>query len=150
MVDGAPGHGEGHNSGQAMNIVAALAVKDWMVRTHTPGTLLIWPGVAEELLGGKARFVRAGVFKDVDATIFSHVSSQLATRWGRPNGTGMVSVEYTLEGESAHAAAAPRRGRSALDGALAMANGWEMRREQLPPHERPHYVICHGDRKSVV
>src|SRR3546814_19239656 len=83
MVDGAPGHGEGHNSGQAMNIVAALAVKDWMVRTHTPGTLLIWPGVAEELLGGKARFVRAGVFKDVDATIFSPVRSQLATSWGR-------------------------------------------------------------------
>src|SRR3546814_2731447 len=56
---GAPGHGEGHNSGQAMNIVAALAVKDWMVRTHTPGTLLIWPGVAEELLGGKAQIGRA-------------------------------------------------------------------------------------------
>src|SRR3546814_6695568 len=76
LVDGAPGHGEGHNSGQAMNIVAALAVKDWMVRTNTAGTLVIWPGVAEELLGGKARFVRAGVFKDVDAAIFSHVSSQ--------------------------------------------------------------------------
>src|SRR3546814_10336446 len=91
-----------------------------MVRTHTPGTLLIWPGVAEELLGGKARFVRAGVFKDVDATIFSHVSSQLATSWGRPNGTGMVSVEYTFEGESAHAAVATWRGRSALDGATAM------------------------------
>src|SRR3546814_16791861 len=87
-------------------IVAALAVKDWMVRTHTPGTLLIWPGVAEELLGGKARFVRAGVFKDVDATIFSHVSSQLATSWGRQNGTGMVRVEYTFEGEIAPAAAA--------------------------------------------
>src|SRR3546814_13633101 len=73
MVDGAPGHGEGHKSGQAMNIVAALAVKDWMVRTHTPGTLLIWPGVAEELLGGKARFVRAGVFKDVDEIGRAHV-----------------------------------------------------------------------------
>src|SRR3546814_11258142 len=102
LVDGAPGHGEGHNSGQAMNIVAALAVKDWMVRTNTAGTLVIWPGVAEELLGGKARFVRAGVFKDVDAAIFSHVSSQLATACGQPNGTGMVSVEYMFEGESAH------------------------------------------------
>src|SRR3546814_11398250 len=134
MVDGAPGHGEGHNSGQAMNIVAALAVKDWMVRTHTPGTLLIWPGVAEELLGGKARFVRAGVFKDVDATIFSHVSSQLATSWGRPNGTCMVSVEYTFEGESAHAAAGPWRGRQGPDGAHAVAHGWERGAEHPPPH----------------
>src|SRR3546814_7653976 len=99
----------------------------------------------------KARFVRAGVFKDVDATIFSHVSSQLATSWGRPNGTGMVSVEYTFEGESAHAVAALWRGRSALDGEITMANGWEMRRENLRPHPRSHYVISDGgDQPNVV
>src|SRR3546814_1438520 len=113
-----------------------------MVRTNTAGTLVIWPGVAEELLGGKARFVRAGVFKDVDAAIFSHVSSQLATAWGQPNGTGMVSVEYMFEGESAHAAGAPWRGRSALAGVIAMADGWEMRREHLRPEQR-------SDRKST-
>jgi len=151
MVEGAPGHGEGHNSGQAVNIVAALAVKDWMVRTNAAGTLVIWPGVAEELLGGKARFVRAGVFNNVDAVIFSHVSSQLTTAWGQPNGTGMVSVEYTFVGESAHAAGAPWRGRSALDGVIAMANGWEMRREHLRPEQRSHYVISEGgDQPNVV
>ena len=151
MVDGAPGHGEGHNSGQAMNIVAALAVKDWMIRTNTPGTLLIWPGVAEEQLGGKAYFVREGVFKSVDAAIFSHVSSQLSTSWGQPNGTGMVSVEYMFKGESAHSAGAPWRGKSALDGVIAMANGWEMRREHLRPEQRSHYVISDGgDQPNVV
>lgn len=151
MVEGAPGHGEGHNSGQAANIVAALAVKEWMQRTDTAGTLVIWPGVAEELLGGKARFVRAGVFKDVDAAIFTHVSSQLATGWGQPNGTGMVSVEYRFKGESAHAAGAPWRGKSALDGVIAMANGWEMRREHLRPEQRSHYVISDGgDQPNVV
>lgn len=151
MVEGASGHGEGHNSGQAMNIVAALAVKDWMTRTHTPGTLLIWPGVAEELLGGKAYFVREGVFKAADAAIFSHVSSQLATSWGQPSGTGMVSVEYMFKGESAHSAGAPWRGKSALDGVIAMANGWEMRREHLRPEQRSHYVISDGgDQPNVV
>lgn len=99
MVDGAPGHGEGHNSGQAVNIVAALAVKEWMIRTRTPGTLVLWPGIAEELVGGKARFVRAGVFKDVDAALFTHVSDELSTSWGQPHGTGMVSVEYTFRGK---------------------------------------------------
>src|SRR5580693_6517397 len=59
LIEGAPGHGEGHNSGQAVNIVAALAVKRLMEREHLPGTLMIWPGVAEELLGAKAYFVRA-------------------------------------------------------------------------------------------
>ena len=51
MIDGAPGHGEGHNSGQAVNITAALAVKQIMTRDHLPGTIQIWPGVAEELVG---------------------------------------------------------------------------------------------------
>lgn len=151
MVDGAPGHGEGHNSGQAVNIVAALAVKEWMIRTRTPGTLVLWPGIAEELVGGKARFVRAGVFKDVDAALFTHVSDELSTSWGQPHGTGMVSVEYTFRGEAAHAAAAPWQGRSALDGVIAMAGGWEMRREHLRTSQRSHYVISDGgDQPNVV
>ncbi|WP_326525286.1 amidohydrolase [Sphingomonas sp.] len=151
MVEGGPGHGEGHNSGLGLQIVAALAVKDWMVRTKTPGTLVIWPGVAEEQLGGKAYFVREGVFKDVDAAIFTHVANQLATSWGQPSGTGMVSVEYQFKGESAHSAGAPWRGKSALDGVIAMASGWEMRREHLRPEQRSHYVISDGgDQPNVV
>src|SRR5215470_8714098 len=114
LVPGAPGHGEGHNSGQAVNIVAALAVKDLMEREKLPGTLMIWPGVAEELVGGKAFFVRAGLFKDVDAVLFSHVNDTFANSWGPPLGTGLISVEYTFEGESSHAAARPWRGRNAL------------------------------------
>ena len=66
MIEGAPGHGEGHNSGMPLQILAALAVKRVMEREHLKGTLKVWPGVAEELLGTKAYYVRAGVFKDVD------------------------------------------------------------------------------------
>ena len=151
MVEGGPGHGEGHNSGQAVNIVAALAVKDWMVRTKTAGTLMLWPGVAEELLGGKAYFVRDGVFKDVDAVIFTHVDDQLRTFWGQPSGTGLVSVEYSFTGEAAHSAGAPWRGKSALDGVMAMAAGWEMKREHLRPEQRSHYIISDGgDQPNVV
>src|SRR5262245_13772799 len=104
LVEGAPGHGEGHNSGQSVNIVVALAVKELMEREKLSGTLMIWPGVAEELLGGKAHMVRAGIFKDVDVVLFTHVGDNFSTSWGKANGTGMVSVEYTFEGESAHAA----------------------------------------------
>src|SRR5205823_2061804 len=60
MIEGAPGHGEGHNSGMPMNIVAALAVKKVMERVHLRGTIKLWPGVAEEQLGTKAYYVRAG------------------------------------------------------------------------------------------
>src|SRR5712671_3413314 len=107
IVPGAPGHGEGHNSGQAVNIVAAVAVKELMEREKLPGTLVIWPGVAEELLGAKAHMVRAGLFRDVDAVLFSHVGDTFSTTWGQPQGTGLISVEYTFSGESAHAAARP-------------------------------------------
>jgi len=131
LVEGAPGHGEGHNSGQAVNIVAALAVKNLMEREKLPGTLVIWPGVAEELLGGKAFFVRAGMFKDVDVVLFTHVSDEFSTSWGQPTGTGMISVEYTYEGDSAHAAARPWRGRNALRAVERMNIGWDFRREQL-------------------
>src|SRR5271170_1900861 len=67
IVPGAPGHGEGHNSGVPLQIIAALAVKDIMEKNHMSGTIKIWPGIAEELLGGKAYYVRAGYFKNVDA-----------------------------------------------------------------------------------
>ncbi|MCT2560226.1 amidohydrolase [Tsuneonella sp. YG55] len=151
LVAGAPGHGEGHNSGQAVNIVAALAVRDLMKRNNIAGTLLLWPGVAEELVAGKAFMVRDGVFKDVDAVLFTHVGSNLETAWGQPMGTGLVSVEYTFNGESAHSAGAPWRGRSALDAVELMNAGWNMRREHLRPEQRSHYVISDGgDQPNVV
>jgi aminobenzoyl-glutamate utilization protein B len=151
LVEGAPGHGEGHNSGQAVNIVAALAVKDVMEREKLSGTLVIWPGVAEELLGGKAFFVRAGLFKDVDAVLFTHVSDDLSTAWGQPRGSGLISVEYTFAGESAHAANAPWRGRNALRAVELMNIGWDFRREHLRPEQRSHYVITDGgDQPNVV
>lgn len=151
IVAGAPGHGEGHNSGQALKVVAALAVKDIMEKQDIAGTLLLWPGVAEELVAGKAYMVRDGVFKGVDATIFTHVGSNLQTAWGQPSGTGLVSVKYNFHGESAHSAGAPWRGRSALDAVELMDMGWNMRREHLKPEQRSHYVIVDGgDQPNVV
>jgi aminobenzoyl-glutamate utilization protein B len=151
LVEGAPGHGEGHNSGQAVNIVAALAVKDLMEREKLPGTIVVWPGVAEELLGAKAYFVRAGLFRDVDAVLFTHVGDALETSWGLPQGTGLISVEYTFRGESSHAAARPWLGRNALRAVELMNIGWDFRREQLRPEQRSHYVITNGgDQPNVI
>ena len=83
MIQGAPGHGEGHNSGMPLNITAALAVKKIMEREHLPGTIRLWPGVAEELLGTKAYYVREGAFKDVDVALFAHVGAQHERQLGR-------------------------------------------------------------------
>ena len=151
MIEGAPGHGEGHNSGQAVNITAALAVKKLMEREHLPGTLQIWPGVAEELVGTKAYYVREGLFRDVDIVLFSHVDDNLSTSWGDIAGNGLVSVLFSFQGRSAHAAGAPWRGRSALDAVELMDVGWNYRREHLRLQQRSHYVIPDGgDQPNVV
>jgi aminobenzoyl-glutamate utilization protein B len=151
IVDGAPGHGEGHNSGQAVNVTAALALKRVMEREGIQGTLVLWPGVAEEQLGSKAFFVRDGLMDGIDAVIFTHVSSNLSVSWGRGSGTGLVSVEFTFEGQAAHGAGSPWRGRSALDAVELMNTGWNFRREHLRPLQRSHYVISNGgDQPNVV
>jgi aminobenzoyl-glutamate utilization protein B len=152
IIEGAPGHGEGHNSGQAVNITAILAVKQIMEREHLSGTIKVWPGVAEELVGSKAWFIRDGVFKDVDIAVFSHVDDNLRPEaWGDDSGNGLVSVEYTFKGESAHAAGQPWRGRSALDAVELMDIAWNFRREHLRLQQRSHYVVTNGgDQPNVV
>jgi aminobenzoyl-glutamate utilization protein B len=151
LVPGAPGHGEGHNSGQAVNITAALVVKEIMEREGLPGTIQIWPGVAEELLGTKAYYVREGMFTDVDIVLYSHVGSALGTGWGITPGTGLVSAMFTFEGHSAHAGGAPWRGRSAADAVQLMEVGWNFRREHLRLQQRSHSVVVNGgDQPNVV
>ncbi|MEW6304744.1 MAG: amidohydrolase [Verrucomicrobiota bacterium] len=151
IVEGAPGHGEGHNSGQPLNLTAAIAVKRLMEKAKLSGTIKLWPGVAEEQLAGKAYLVREGFLKDVDVALFSHVGNNLQVSWGTGPNTGLVSVEYTFQGESAHAAGAPWRGRSALDGVELMNIGWNYRREHLRLQQRSHYIINNGgDQPNVV
>ena len=151
MIEGAPGHGEGHNSRQAVNIVAALAVKEIMENKGLPGTIVVWPGIAEELLGTKAWYARDGLFEGVDAVLFTHVSNNLSVSWGRARGTGLVSVEYLFDGVAAHGAGDPWKGRSALDAVELMNIAWNYRREHLHPLQRSHYVISNGgDQPNVV
>jgi aminobenzoyl-glutamate utilization protein B len=151
IVTGAPGHGEGHNSGVPLNILAALAVKEVMTREKIPGTIMLWPGVAEEQLASKAFLVRAGVFKDVDANLFAHVSDEFGISWGDEPALSLISAIFKFQGQSAHAAGAPWRGRSALDAVINMANAWEFHREHMELAQRSHYVITDGgDQPNVV
>lgn len=151
IIEGAPGHGEGHNSGIPLNIIAAISVKEVMEREGIAGTLVVWPGVAEELVGTKAYFTRDGYFDEVDLCIFTHVSSNMTVSYGQARGTGLISVEYTFEGESAHAAGSPWRGRSAADAVELMNIGWQYQREHLDPLHRSHSVIKYGgDQPNVV
>jgi aminobenzoyl-glutamate utilization protein B len=151
LVPGAPGHGEGHNSGMPLNVAAAIVVKNIMQRDKIPGTLVLWPGVAEEQMSGKAWLVRAGVFKDVDVTLFTHVGNTLGVSWGQSGSNALISAIFKFKGSSAHAAGAPWRGKSALDAVMLMAQAWEFHREHMELPQRSHYVIPDGgDQPNVV
>ena len=150
LVEGAPGHGEGHNSGMAVQITAALAVKELMQREGLEGTIQIWPGVAEELVATKAYYVREGMFEDVDIVLYAHVGNNLSTSWGMTPGTGLISAMFTFEGSAAHAGGAPWRGRSAADAVNLMEVGWNFRREHLRTQHRSHSVVYDGGEQPNV
>jgi aminobenzoyl-glutamate utilization protein B len=150
LIPNGPGHGEGHNAGQAVNVTAAIVVKNLMQKYGIPGTIQVYPGVAEELLGSRTYMVNAGLFKDLDLMLSSHISNGFSTDYG-PRGSGLVSTQYSFHGTSAHGAGSPWMGRSALDAVELMNAGWNYRREHLRPEHRSHYVISHGgDQPNVV
>ena len=150
LIDGGPGHGEGHNAGQAVNVTAALVVKQLMEKYKIPGTIRVYPGIAEELLGSRTYMVQAGLFRDLDVMLSSHIGSDFSTMYG-PSGSGLISTVFSFHGESAHAAGSPWKGRSALDAVELMDVGWNFRREHLRPEQRSHYVITQGgDQPNVV
>ncbi len=151
MVEGAPGHGEGHNSGMAVNVTAAFVLKKLMEKHRIAGTLKLVPGVAEELVATKAFFVREGLFRDADIVLGSHVDNEFAVNYGQPvNNSGLVSVQYFFHGRTAHSAGAPWSGRSALDAVELMNAGWNYRREHLRTQHRSHYVITNGGEQPNV
>lgn len=144
LVEGAPGHGEGHNSGMAIAIVAALAAKDIMEREDLPGTLHLWPGIAEEQIASKSYVANSDVLDGVDVVLSMHVSNDFTVQGGEGESLGAASVEFTFHGKSAHAAGTPWLGRSALDAVELMNVGWNFKREHLHPRQRSHYVITYG------
>jgi aminobenzoyl-glutamate utilization protein B len=152
IIEGAPGHGEGHNSGMAVNVTATLALKQMMEKYKLAGTIKLIPGVAEELVGAKAFYLRAGLFKDVDVVLGCHVANRFATSYGQTFAVnGLVSALYLFHGKAAHSAGAPWSGRSALDAVELMNVAWNYRREHLRLQQRSHYVITNGgDQPNVV
>ena len=125
MIQGGPGHGEGHNSGQAVNIVASIVVKQLMQRDKINGTILLWPGVAEEQMAGKAFLVRAGLFKNTDVTLFTRVGNDLGVSGAQWFQRAHLA-EFKVRGKRA-AAGAPWRGKSPRCRDL-LTQGWEFRR----------------------
>ena len=136
------GHACGHHLFGTGSIAAAIAVKEWLAQTKTSGTIRVYGTPAEEGGAGKVYMVRAGLFKDVDAVLHWHASDRNDASPG--SSLANKSAKFRFKGLSAHAAAAPERGRSALDGVEAMNHMVNLMREHVPEDTRIHYVITNG------
>ena len=140
--DVAAGHACGHHMFGAASAWAAVAVKEWLVKTKTKGTVRFYGTPAEEGGSGKVYMVRAGLFDDVNAVLHWHPSSSNASNAESSNSN--KSAKFRFSGISAHAAGSPDKGRSALDGVEAMNMMVNMMREHIPQESRIHYVITKG------
>ena len=150
IVDGAPGHCEGHNVNGAVLIASALAAKAAMEKFGLKGTLKVFGAPAEEQLLSRPYIVRDGWFDDVDLAFHNHIAGNFGVGYGLIQ-AALVSATFTFHGETAHAGMAPWRGRDALDGVVLMDMGLAQYREHMTPTMRMHRVITEGgDQPNVV
>lgn len=141
VADG-PGHGCGHNMLGTASLAAAATLKAWLQHTGRPGTVRYYGCPAEETGEGKGFMARAGAFDDLDAALTWH-PGQVNTVW---SGSSLAddNVKYRFKGRTAHAAANPETGRSALDAVELMNIGVNFLREHMADAARIHYVITNG------
>jgi aminobenzoyl-glutamate utilization protein B len=142
LVEGGAGHGCGHQLLGVGAVAAGIAVKDWLVATGRPGTIRVYGTPAEEGGGGKVYQARDGFYADVDIVLHWHPGDRNTAR--AYTTLANISAKFRFHGVSSHAAAAPERGRSALDAVQAMNHMVDMLREHVPQETRIHYVITNG------
>ncbi|SHM99067.1 amidohydrolase [Roseibium suaedae] len=142
------GHACGHHMFGAGSVAAAIAVSDWLKATGTNGQVRLYGTPAEEGGSGKAYLVRGGLFDDVDITLHWHPSASNSAEQGKS--LANISAKFRFSGISAHAALAPDKGRSALDGIEAMNMMVNLMREHVPQETRIHYVITDGGKAPNV
>lgn len=143
LVEGAPGHMEGHNLMAAAAVGAAHGVKKAMEQFKLPGTIVLSIGPAEEQLMSRPYLVRDGYFKDVDAAIITHVGDGLSTGYGLGN-YALIGAKFTFRGRTAHGGVNPWDGKDAVDAVVLMDIGMDKLREHLRPTYRAHRTITHG------
>jgi aminobenzoyl-glutamate utilization protein B len=148
LAAGSAGHGCGHNLFGTASVASAIAVKEWMIANKIAGTLRFYGTPAEEGGGGKVYFVREGLMSDVDAAVTWHPGDRNDV--SSVSTTANISGKFRFHGISAHAAAAPDQGRSALDAVEIMDVMTNFMREHVPQETRIHYVITNGGKAPNV
>jgi len=141
-VEGAAGHGCGHNLFGTASLAAAVAIKELIADGELKGTIRFYGTPAEEAIGGKVYMVRAGLFDDVDVALAWHPADEISADTDSSKALADFVVEF--RGKTAHASADPWNGRSALDGIEIFTHAINLMREHVKPTARIHYVVVEG------
>lgn len=149
IVDGAPGHCEGHNVNAAVLVSGAIALKRTMEKFGIKGTLKVFGAPAEEQVLSRPYYVRDGHFDDVDIALHPHIGAEFRAGYGLQQ-SALVSAIFNFVGESAHAGTAPWKGRDALDAVVLMDMGMAQYREHMMPTMRAQRTITNGGRQPNV
>jgi aminobenzoyl-glutamate utilization protein B len=142
LLEGKAGHACGHNLFGTASTASAITIKDWLSKNKKTGTIKLFGTPAEEGGGAKVYMVRNGLFSDVDAVLHWHPSN--SNDASPESCMAYTQAMFRFYGRSAHAAAAPEKGRSALDAVEAMNHMANLMREHIPSDTRIHYVITKG------
>ena len=142
VIEGGAGHACGHHLFGTASTAAGITVMEWMKDNNIKGTLRVYGTPAEEGGGGKVYMAKAGLMDDVDAMLHWHPGSD--NEAGATSSLANISTKFRFYGVASHAAAAPERGKSALDGVEAMNFMVNLMREHVPMETRMHYVITRG------
>ena len=143
LVQGAPGHGCGHNVMGSASIAAAIAARHAMEKFGISGTIKVFGSPSEETVISRPYMIRAGLFDGVDVVIDNHLSHKFGTSYG-VQGNAIYSARFTFTGRTAHSAGAPWSGRSAMDAVEIMNVATNYLREHLHYTHRLHYVVTQG------
>lgn len=142
------GHGCGHHLFGTASVATGIAIKKLIEAGKLTGTIKVYGTPAEEGGAGKVYMVKAGLFNGVDVVLHWHPGDKNVVLAERS--LAVINAKFRFHGISAHAAAAPEKGRSAVDGVEAMNNMVNMMREHVPSNMRIHYVITNGGKAPNV
>src|ERR1051325_5249847 len=140
-------HGDQHSAQGPVGMAAAVAIAEFLTRTHTPGTVTVYGCPGEEMMPPEAKTVmmEAGVFKGADIIVRSH-SFVTTSRSAAGFGTCCMNIDgvkYTFYGAPAHQLTA-WNGRNALEAVIKLFNNIDSVRSNIRPEARIQGVITEG------
>lgn len=142
-----PFHGDQHSAQGPVGLAAAVAVSEFLTRSHTPGTVTVYGTPAEEMSPPDVKTVmwKAGIFNGADIIVRSH-STRATTRPAPGFGTCCMNIDgvkYTFYGAPAHELEA-WNGRNALEAVIKLFNDIDSIRSNIRPEARIQGVITEG------